>query len=316
MKTSYHKMDFQELEYSYNNSVFDVHSDFKPETIAYAFIHKGIKAEHIILRSTGTASRSYKKDVNKITFKNTDDIDYVFIDSPKEGIYDSLPESIFHSFSSSQSKDNTLQIIDEIRRHREEETHARNFFLPFEQEFFSIKRELFSFEEHFENHSHGSLLIKIFKPYFSILNELDAEKGYLFIRLIPYIHAIRNDFEKTRDYLEILLDCSVAIKEHIISKEASGNNTHALGSSSLGVDFIIGNEIHDGEFDLMITITSKLTGQVTFEKTDELIHLTNRLCDYFFSAHYGITIRYEHPYVETNSLLDGNNLLGVSLIFS
>lgn len=316
MKIDYPNMDFQELEYSYNNSVFDIHSDFKPETIAAAFMHKGMLAEHIILRSTGTSSRSHKKDVKNITFKNINDIDYVFIDSPREGIYDSLPESIFHSFSSSQTKNNTLQVIDEIRRHREEEKYARDFFLPFEQEFFNINRELFSFEEAFENHSEASVLIRIFKPYFDILHTFTAEKAYLFIRLIPYIHDIRNDFKKTKDYLEILLDCSVEIKEHLIHQQQLMNMNRTLGNSHLGEDFIIGDEIHDGEFDLIITIKSNSREQIVFKKIESLRNLTHQLCDYFFSAHYCITVNYEHQHTELNTLLDGNNLLGMSLVCS
>lgn len=309
-------MDFQDLDFSYNNSILHTHSDFKAETIAAALIHTGISAEHIIVRSIGTASRSYHKDVCDISVKQIHDVDYIFIDSPREGIYDTLPESIFHSFSSSLSKDNTIQVIDEIRRHREEEKDARTFFLPFEQEFFSIKHSLLEFEHRFENHGDSSLLIRIFTPYFEILKKLPANKGYLFIRLLPYIHDFRNDLQKTRDYLEILLDCWVEIKEEIRDKPNSSHKDFNLGAVNLGQNFILGNTIQDGTFDLSIGICKKNSEPFTYSAIQDLIECTHALCDYFFSAHYDVRVVYNPAMTELSSVLDGNDLLGISFVCS
>ena len=139
------------IEQAMNSLITNYSSDYTVESITSSLIKKGVLPNQIILKATGTLSRSNKKDVSNIYSRfdeETNNILY-FLESPREGIYDTLPESIFHSFSGKQTAKNKFEVIEEIKRHREEEKQARNFFLPFEQEFFTIRNTIFSFEDQF-----------------------------------------------------------------------------------------------------------------------------------------------------------------------
>lgn len=271
-------------------------SDYTAESIASALIKKGISPEQIIFKSTGTYKRPHKKDVTTIvTFQDENQIDDLFfIESPREGIYDTLPESIFHSFTGSAKIKNKLEIIVEIKKHRDEEKQARNFFLPFEQEFFNIKRTLFSFEDEFEWLSNASNLIYIYKDYYPILNNFTTKKGYVFLRLIPLIHDIRDDFANVEECLSMLLDSDVKIIAYFKKNSVNAYTPPKLGVSILGTNTIIGNYIEDGELDLDIILTLNNHSQIDdysfFEKNK---NLAKQLCNFFIGAQYDISISYE-----------------------
>lgn len=290
--------------------------DYTAESIASALIKNGVSPEQIIFKSIGTSKRSHKKDVSIITKYHNDNSneDLFFLESHREGIYDTLPESIFHFFSEKKPIKNKGGIIEEIRRHREEEKQARFFFLPFEQEFFNIKRTLFSFEDEFEWLSNASNLIDIYKDYYPILNDLTVKKGYVFLRLIPLIHDLRDNFTKVEECLSMLLDFDVRIITSFKKNNANSYTPPELGFSILGTNTIIGNSIEDGEPDLDIILTinnqSEINDYLFFDRSRQL---AEQLCDFFIGAQYEISISYAFESKSNNVSVDKKSLLGYNV---
>jgi type VI secretion system protein ImpH len=275
--------------------IIDHSSDYTAESIASSLIKKGVSSEQIIFQSKGTSSRSHKKDVSAIytTLNEDTNSNLFFLESPREGIYDTLPESIFHSFNGIKSLKNTEAIKEEIKKHREEEKQARLFFLPFEQEFFNIKRTLFEVEDTFDWLSNASSLIDIYTDHYPILSDLPIEKGYLFLRLLPLIHDIRDDFPKIEMCLTMLLDADVRILISFKKNTISRYIPPELGFATLGTNTIIGSIVEDGEPDLDIIITPKNPSEeydyLFFERQTRL---TQQLCDFFIGAQYNVSISY------------------------
>lgn len=306
-------MIIENIEQGIHYSITNQQSDFTAESIASSLIKKGVLPEQIIFKSEGTAKRSYKKDVSSIYTSPIEESDshLLFIESPREGIYDTLPESIFHSFSGYTSPKNIEEIKERIKKNRKEEKDARLFFLPFEQEFFNIKRTLFTIEDQFECFSNASSLIDMYSNFYPILNDLSIEKAYLFLRLSPVIHDIRDDFNKVEACLAMLVDIDVKISIQIEKNMGLDHALPTLGDSTLGANLILGDHIEDGEPDLLIQITPKdVRTEHDYSFFKNKISLTYKLCDYFIGAHYNISIvctgAYQHTSFSNRSILGYN----------
>lgn len=304
------------IEQAMNSLITNYSSDYTVESITSSLIKKGVLPNQIILKATGTLSRSNKKDVSNIYSRfdeETNNILY-FLESPREGIYDTLPESIFHSFSGKQTAKNKFEVIEEIKRHREEEKQARNFFLPFEQEFFTIRNTIFSFEDQFEWMSTTSSLIEIYRTCYPILNDLPAEKGYLFLRLIPLIHEIRDDFKRIERCLAMLLDATVQINLSFRKNTVTSYTPPELGFATLGTDTIIGDCMEDGEPDLSIILSptplSKAQDYLFFKK---IIQRAEHLCAFFIGAQYDVSIAYALDVDAHYLALDESSVLGYNV---
>jgi hypothetical protein len=321
-------MDIDNIGNGIHNTLNNQSSDYSVESIASSLIKKGVLPEHIIFKSKGTSRRSYKKDVSDfyITLNEETNSNLFFLESPREGIYDTLPESIFHSFSGTKSLTNKESIKDEIKKHREEEKQARLFFLPFEQEFFNIKRTLFTFEDAFDSLENASSLIEIYKSYYPVLADLSVEKGYLFLRLTPLIHDIRDDFTRIEECLSMLLDADVRISISYQKNVITSYTPPELGFATLGTNTIIGNVIEDGEPDLRIELSPvKLEAQANVcasgihsEEHDYLffqkqIKLTKQLCDFLIGAQYEVSVSYALDGVGKDLLLNNTAVLGYSV---
>ncbi|MEO8961053.1 MAG: hypothetical protein ABI325_04175, partial [Ginsengibacter sp.] len=119
----------------YLNTLIDtIDTDFKAEVVAAEMVESGVPAEEIMIILLGSLRRSHRKDVDTITEEISDHNNKVFthITTHKEGIYDMLPEGLFHSPALPKSATTQKEIIENIKKHRLEENNARRFFLPFE----------------------------------------------------------------------------------------------------------------------------------------------------------------------------------------
>lgn len=298
------------------NSTINQTADYTAEVIVSSIIKKGVSPEQIILKSKGTSKRSHKKDVSTIyTISNEEtNSNLFFLESPREGIYDTLPESIFHSFSGSTSVRNKEEIKEEIKKHREEEKQARLFFLPFEQEFFTIKRTLFEFEDAFDWLSNAPGLIEMYKSYYPVLSDLSIEKGYLFLRLTPLIHELRDDFPKIESCLTMLLDTDVHISLSFQQNVIHAYTPAELGFARLGINTIIGDVVEDGEPDLCIVLTPTIHPSLQdYSFFNHTTQLTKQLCDYFIGAQYNISILYAHTENDAALSLNDTAVLGYNV---
>ena len=61
---------------------------------------------------------------------------FLKINISRDGIYDSLPEGIFHYPKTERLNQSVDDMTKEYRSQQKEEENARQFFLPFENEFF------------------------------------------------------------------------------------------------------------------------------------------------------------------------------------
>jgi type VI secretion system protein ImpH len=267
----------------------DLDLDLKAEVIAAGLIQKGVPSSQIIIHPKGTTQRSYRKDVSAFytLLSDYDNTEYLYLETHRDGFYDSLPENIFHQPTRGRTEKNKFEVIDEIRKHRAEEKAARKFFLPLEQEFLNIRTLLHLLEDDFEKNSENSKLIDVFSEHWPILKKLDTYHAYVFLRIIPLIHSIRNHFELTSKAMGLVLGVAVEIHLNKPGKINARSFLFDLGGCILGMDSTVGEDVMDGEYDLKVSIGPLKDEEIPlFITRGKYETVVDELLDYFIGANY------------------------------
>ncbi|MBC7391360.1 MAG: type VI secretion system baseplate subunit TssG [Opitutaceae bacterium] len=247
----------EELLDGLQQEILDWKNDFLAESLTAYLVNRGLKPEQIILENQGTAKRSYRKEVSgfRTEISEYDNREYLYLQTNKEGFYDALPQNLFHQPSKGRTEKNTSEAIQEIRNHKQEQAEARKFFLPFEYGFQHIRLLLKLFEQDFEKQSGQGKIVAIFSEKFDVLKKLEPFPAYIFFRLIPLIHHIRNDFKLVEECLQMVFNISFRI-ELVYGDQAENSFITGvqLGECGLGVDLVTGGVISDGNPSLKISI--------------------------------------------------------------
>jgi len=297
-------------------SIEETGADLRAEVIVSGLVRRGVPIDQIIIHSKSNSQRPYRKEVSSffVEVSDYDNKEYLFLRAHRDGLYDALPQNIFHQPTRGKTEKNKEEVIDEIIKHREEEKEARKFFLPIEQEYNYIKAILNNSEEDFEKNTENSKLINIFSRHWPILEKLDTYHAYIFLRIIPLIHSIRNNFELSSRSMSLILGVNISIVPHKTIMNHSALPAFKLGEGALGIDSIVGTTANDGENDLKVNVgplpSDKINAFLSGGKYETIIE---ELIGYFFSANYNyckeITVA---GHLNEFSLNENKTILGIN----
>lgn len=273
-------------------------TDYKAEVIAAEMVENGAPIEQIILLMLGPLKRPFSKDVDTITdeVSDYDHKEYFMVKTPKEGIYDMLPEGLFHLPNSHKSAKTEKEIIDSIKKRREEERNARRFFLPFEAAISYLSIQMALYENVIDKRSDYDELIKIFSPHWKIFQYLDTRQANIFIHILPIIHDIRDEHRIIETIFELvfLLPVQITVRQEL-SLKRNESIVSDLGNSRLGVDFTTGNDTYDsGDDEILINIgpmDNQQFQQFMPEGTGSKI--LELLCDYLLPVNIDIITQFD-----------------------
>lgn len=273
-------------------------TDYKAEVIAAEMIENGIPAEQIIIFMLGPLKRPYSKDVDTIAdeISDYDHKEYFMVKTPKEGVYDMLPEGLFHLPNSHKSAKTEKEIIDSIKKRREEERNARRFFLPFEATISHLSVQMALYENTIDKRSHYDELIKLFSPHWKIFQYLDTRQANIFIHILPVIHDIRDEHKIIETIIELmfLLPVQITVRRQF-SLKPDKFIISDLANARLGVDFTTGNNMYDdGDDEILINIGPLDNGQFQqFMAEGNGRKILELLCDYLLPVHIDIVTEFE-----------------------
>jgi type VI secretion system protein ImpH len=274
-----------------NNMMVDVlHSDLKAEVIAANMIENGVSPDKILIQMLGGGKRTFRKDVEEIEeeLSEYDHKEYIHIKTHKEGIYDMLPEGLFHRPTLPKSATTHAEIIKALKRHKDEEKQARVFFLPFESAINDQRIQLALNESLLDIRLSDNKLVEVFSSEWEIFRYLDARQSNIFLFLLPLLHDIRDNYEIAALMFELILQVPVNIslqaQPPIKNKSAFSS---ALSECRLGVNFTTGNEVfYTGEDEIVVNLgpmeNSLLNQYMPRGKKAKIVEL---LCDYFLPVH-------------------------------
>lgn len=251
--------DKSNLLSAFFNSTDESPQDFYVEVLLALLMEEDkITWDDFIIRTTkGSFERSYRRDILGVTSiqKEKEQKERIYIDISRDGIYDILPEGIFHQTQIDKSVINTEDSVEEIKRHRQEEKHARKFFLPLEQEFFRQRILLVSEELHSQVNPVNAMLNKLYLKFWNITTPLTAYQASALLFLLPIAHYIAGNIPMTQQCFSLVLQHPVTITfEQSISDGAWKVDIPSLGQTELGKSFILGDTLEVDNATIALTL--------------------------------------------------------------
>ncbi|MFD2726297.1 hypothetical protein [Hyunsoonleella rubra] len=275
-------MSTKELEEIFEELV-SVYHDLKAEVIVSELLKNSSMAkDEFVVHTKSTFSRPHRRDI--IDIGNTDD-GILNLNLSRNGLYDRLPEGLFHSQDTSKGERDYASLR---KKYKLEEQEARHFFAPFENEFFLQKLNNTINEEVLINdflNLSDDFLIK----FWNIGKNIPSKYVIKLIKLLPFSYKIAGDLELTKLCLENILNKKVTIRRKNVLKKTRQNRKEK-SFSTLGENFTL-SETSDSIYASLLEIEIGLIEENTIDdytKKDGILNFINVFCDYFMPLEFEI----------------------------
>lgn len=239
--------NFDEIAKAINN----VKHDIRAEALITDFIESGLAAEEFVFIPEGTFKRRFSTDINRaelLRLANARKLLTIRVN--RDGIYDSLPEGLFHSAPEKPVSDRS-EMSAESKKLRAEEKEARAFFLPFENEMYVQRIALELQERKILRRFSETLFDEIFPEFWDLDKSLDRNLVSKLVLLLHFSHRIAGKPLLMARCLETIIDEKVEVKTirpgHKMGQTGVTTVEHPsrLGWTNLGVDFVCGENFDD-----------------------------------------------------------------------
>lgn len=291
-----------------------LHFDIKAEVLVSDIIqHREMEQDEMLIQNIGIRRRPYSKDIH-VTFIPDEGPYSLLIQTNREGIYDALPEALFHQPFQTKNLKNKSDVLNEIKIHREEERQARRFFTPFENELNQLRVNIELNERRsldiFNNKSIVSIFYKLWGG--AVLNLSQEQLSILFI-LLPHIDQIKaNPALMSFCYSKLLNDdISVDLSFKTVKENFSDDNGIVIGA-----DFTCGNELEYKQLTYVINVRLLPDSYIEEYMPDglkyKMIHFFN---DYFipYNAESELQLMNDQTITGSKTLFyAGNSFLGAN----
>lgn len=227
--------------------------DIKAEALIADLIENGLKSEDFIAIPKGTFKRRYARDIDstdEMKFENGQKAVRFFLN--RDGLYDSLPEGLFHEKNVKSEKESE-KISKESKKLKAEEKAVREFFLPFENEMFYQRVQLELEERNVLSRFSENLFDDIYPEFWNLDKSLNRKYVSRMILLLHFSHRIAGNCNLTAKCLETILDEEVSVEivrynnsdKITVGSDKNAEQKCLLGSGELGVDFVSGEKFDD-----------------------------------------------------------------------
>lgn len=238
-----------------------IDTDFKASVLAAEIIeNEAINMVDVVVIPKGPQKRAYSKEIVGLEKNRSDvsDRELTNIGTNRDGLYDMLPEGLFHQPPASSLMITEEQMIKDIKNRRIEEKQTRQFFAPFEAELNQLRIMVELYENRLDKKNEYDELINIFLKEWSEFSCFTNKQMLILIHVLPVIHEQRNNLTFISSVINMLFKIPVTLQYKLIDSTskataAEKGGATSLGGGTLGVDFIAG-ETKDLEEKLMINI--------------------------------------------------------------
>jgi hypothetical protein len=232
-------------------SVNDLTYDIKAEIVIADLLENGLNANDFFVFPDGLFRRRFKKDVSHaevVSLNNGQDVLGVHI--TREGLYDALPEAIFHG-PPQETLTTGHEMAKASKTQKMEEKECRIFFLPFENEIFFQKVQLELSERKILQRFSDNLFNDIFPDFWNLDRSLPRGLVSKLMLFLHYAHKFAGNFELTAKVLEVILNEKITVNLYptlvnpLKYPVLGHHNLTVLGESTLGNNMICGNQSED-----------------------------------------------------------------------
>ncbi|KQS40966.1 type VI secretion system baseplate subunit TssG [Pedobacter sp. Leaf194] len=225
----------------------ELFTDYKAVAKAADLIERSVvDADQIEVVPIGPDKRAFAKDIESSAFYYSENRRHerIRITTNREGLYDMLPEGLFHRPPTGSAGMDEESMIGDIRERREEEKHARLFFTPFDTEINRVRVMTELYENKLDKKTTYSELSRIFEFGWNEFNLLNKEQSIIWMHLLPEIQQKRNDIDFTAKVLTALFNLPIAVNDattQLTGIDVADDMQIKLGMGALGIDTIIGS---------------------------------------------------------------------------
>lgn len=285
-------------------------TDFKVEALAANLLKYYNSQSSIFIKRVGLNDRPYAKDVKNVysSYYGLDE-ETVVMETYRESIYDYLPEGLFHPPSLGNYNKNVDNIIREIRKQKEVEENARNFFQPFELEIFYTEIAALLKETEFDIVDKSDVLLDTLSELWPLLKQVSPDVAKTFFYILPFLHEVRGNKAWIERFLKAFLKTEVKISfvPNTVDADDDTEGITTLGKTKLGITFIPIAKHMDGERNWQVNI-----GPIPYKNIEQYVpghpfrNLLQQIYDYLMPVSVKI---YEEFVTEKakDSFLMGNN---------
>ncbi len=269
--------------------ISNYNADIKAEVVVSELHDNDFSNHEILTHHLGGFLRSVRKDIQEVGFPENvlpEEAQEIVLELSRDGLYDGLPEGLFHQPSVRTRSAKHGDVLDELKKHRVEEGYARKFFAPFENEFFNLrvlleKREKYAIQG-FTTSANKKLLQRIWR----VVQKLSSKQINLLMNYLPLAHILRGDIEKLQKVMQTVLGVSIALR-YTNEKYTVKSKTQArLSTMTLGLDSLVGDSFNISIPHLEIKIGPLSAMDFhSFLPTGEGHYLLKLLQDFFFPSH-------------------------------
>ncbi|WDF54404.1 type VI secretion system baseplate subunit TssG [Mucilaginibacter sp. KACC 22063] len=245
-----------------------IDTDFKAAAFAASLIDRGAAdTEQIMILPKGPMKRAYAKEIAEVSAYQSEyrNRTMTLIEVNREGLYDMLPEGLFHKPPASSVMITEEEMVKDIKERREQEKNARLFFAPFEAELNRLRTLIELYEIRLDKKTEYNELVNIFLTEWKEFKCFTNRQMIILMHVLPVIHEQRNNLPFISDVLSIMFDVDFRLEYHMTINSTLAAQSALLetriGSGTLGVNFIAGS-VYEPEEELLITIGPVTSGQM------------------------------------------------------
>lgn len=221
-------------------------SDIRAEVLVADLIREGFSQSDLLVFFDSLFKRGYCSDIIQAERILVNDVhEMLAIYLARDGMYDMLPEGLFHTVPDSALASGKTMAQDSKKESMLEED-ARRFFLPFENEIFYQRIQLEFQEKLILQKLNDNQFDDFFLRFWKINKTLPKTLTSKLSIMLSFIRDIVGNFEMTANCLGAILgeEVSYSVKYSNATQnkgsDSDKTNGFLLGDGNLGVNFITG----------------------------------------------------------------------------
>ncbi|GAA4395341.1 type VI secretion system baseplate subunit TssG [Nibrella viscosa] len=222
--------------------------DLRLEVVLADMLEDGVSLDDLIVNPLGSFNRPFGRDIADTEWVEAQHGHrrWLQINVNRNGIYDFLPEGVFHQPTSDDTLATQETILREIKIQREREEAARRFFLPLEQEFFRQRVRIEQEERtHLAQHDPFSLDDNLVAQFWELPDFLTTAQAKRLVYLLPVVYQFVGDLHRTALCFEQLLGERVSLQPELPGLVSLSADTPPLGQWQLGNDSLFGGYVRE-----------------------------------------------------------------------
>ncbi len=240
--------------------------DLKAEVVLADMLEDGVSLDELILNPLGLTKRAFGRDISQTRWAESQHMTkrWLQIDLNRSGLYDLLPEGVFHQPTANEVATSKEVILREMSIQREREKAARAFFLPFEQEFFRQRIRIEQEQRAYPIHTDTEQPNEVLSWFWNLPGFLTSEQVKRLLYILPQIHLMVGDLVAMTACFEQVLEERVSLRLEPGGTTLVEVDTAPLGEWQLGESSVFDGWLRDEEPLLRMTVHIDRTERVAY----------------------------------------------------